>query len=214
VTVPPLDAVEPWERQPGESPKAFAAFAAYRDMPPHARSLVRVAELLGRQAGVTSASKRRRAGGQLYEWSRLHGWVSRAEAWDRHKDQEVRAAQVEAAREANRLHATMLRAEFNILVRRLSTIDPKELGAGEAIRLSKEIIMTERLILGQPIAIERVEHRVAGGSGPTPNGALPPHPNYNPSPAEIAEVLAMMGQLGMFAESDDVPKKPESEVSE
>jgi len=36
-----------WERQPGESAKAYYAFTQYREMPPHKRSL----RVLGRQMG-------------------------------------------------------------------------------------------------------------------------------------------------------------------
>lgn len=64
-----------WERQEGESSKAFAAFSTYRDFGPN-RSLKSAAELHYGIAG--SASKLR----QFQTWSSRFDWVSRCEAYD------------------------------------------------------------------------------------------------------------------------------------
>src|SRR6266566_2108084 len=59
---------EPWERQPGETPRSFEAFRAYLDLGPK-RSL---------------AAVRRTGAGRTEAWSARHGWVRRAAAWDAH----------------------------------------------------------------------------------------------------------------------------------
>src|SRR5215469_7452964 len=63
--------VNPWERLPNESSKAFSAFCMYRDLG-RDRSLSKVGE---------SLSISRQAVGQ---WSSKFGWVPRATAWDSH----------------------------------------------------------------------------------------------------------------------------------
>ena len=75
----------PWERQPGETAKAFAAFCVYRDLPPERRS-VRLAweTSTGRKAPRTS--KGPRAGSVWYHWGEDNAWVFRAGAWDSELD--------------------------------------------------------------------------------------------------------------------------------
>lgn len=76
----------PWERQPGESAKAFAAFAHYRDLGP-GRSL--------RQTGADLPKSIQ----LLKRWSTRWDWRERAQAHDAEQDRTGRAAAAEAARE-------------------------------------------------------------------------------------------------------------------
>lgn len=59
-----------WERQPGETNRAYAAFTEYLKMPPHERSLARVAEKLQKTPQ------------HIENWSRRWGWVKRVGAYD------------------------------------------------------------------------------------------------------------------------------------
>lgn len=68
-----------WERQEGESARAFQGFATYRDLGP-SRSLVATAQIL-------SKTKQ----GTLAPWSVAWGWVERAGAWDDECDRNQRA---------------------------------------------------------------------------------------------------------------------------
>ena len=61
--------VTPWERQKGESTKAFEGFRTYRDLGA-GRSLVAAAKALGKNKAVLS------------EWSMRHEWVRRVDAHD------------------------------------------------------------------------------------------------------------------------------------
>jgi hypothetical protein len=75
-----------WERQPGESDKAYAAFATYRDLGPE-RSLRAVAEhLYGVRAGYGVRT--------VEKWSSRHGWVDRVIALEA-RDEMVRREAVE-----------------------------------------------------------------------------------------------------------------------
>lgn len=61
---------KPWEIQEEETPKAFAAFCAYRDM--------------GHQRSIGGASGKASAPRAWREWSVRHRWVERVAAYDEH----------------------------------------------------------------------------------------------------------------------------------
>ena len=76
----------PWDRQPNESPKAFEAFAIYRDL-----------GVYRDQRAVALAVKKQRA--LLGRWSVTYEWVSRVSAWDAWNDAESRKLKEAARRE-------------------------------------------------------------------------------------------------------------------
>lgn len=74
----------PWERQTGETTKAFEAFVCYRDLGPE-RSIRTVARKLGR------------ARSQVEKWARATAWVQRVEAYEVHLDRlKVQAQETDA----------------------------------------------------------------------------------------------------------------------
>ena len=67
-----------WDRQPGETPTAYAAFTRYRDMGADDRSLDAVSvALYGERRGNGRGPVRR-----ILRWSTRYHWEERAEAWD------------------------------------------------------------------------------------------------------------------------------------
>lgn len=66
-----------WERQEGETDKAYEAFALYRDMGA-SRSVRDVAQKLGKSATLIS------------RWSSANNWVERVSAWDDQEDERRR----------------------------------------------------------------------------------------------------------------------------
>lgn len=76
---------QPWEQQPGETPKAYQAFCVYRDMGA-GRSLD-----AGYQQSIQRVSEgyqEKRASGAWRRWCNQHGWVARAIAYDKYLDSE------------------------------------------------------------------------------------------------------------------------------
>lgn len=63
------DDLKPWDRQPGETSKAYAAFQTYLDQGVK-RSYTSVAKELGR------------SGTWIEQWGKKHRWPERAAAWD------------------------------------------------------------------------------------------------------------------------------------
>jgi hypothetical protein len=80
------DGRPPWDRQPGEPQRAYAAFSAYRAMPAHKRSLRELATQLSYKDDTGIA-----------RWSREWLWQFRCEQWDAHQERE-RSQKLEALR--------------------------------------------------------------------------------------------------------------------
>ena len=87
----------PWERQKGESARAFEAFLVYLQMGPE-RSIRAVAQKLSKS--YTLAGR----------WSSTYHWVERCRAWDNYLQQEAKKAAVAEVRRMNQRHAKMASA--------------------------------------------------------------------------------------------------------
>jgi hypothetical protein len=102
----------PWEKQRGESAKAFNAFRIYRDLGP-GRAQVKVGRILG-ESGVPTALS------QVERWSSRWRWVDRCDAWDREQDRiarEEHQAAVADARSAEAMAGTLM---LGAAIRRLT----------------------------------------------------------------------------------------------
>lgn len=80
-----------WEQQPGESAKAFEAFAAYRDMGTE-RSIRKVAQQLNKSNAL------------IARWSKNYEWPDRARAYDRELDRQAREQAVRSVRQMTDRH--------------------------------------------------------------------------------------------------------------
>lgn len=143
------DTSELWERQPGESSKAFDAFAAYRDMP-KPRSIRRVAQALGKSATLIS------------RWSSEKEWVKRVDAWDAEQDRIARAEQTEAIKKMRKRHADLGQAMILKAARALQRIPDDEIKASDISRMVEVASKLERISRGD--VGEIVEDRDGGKS--------------------------------------------------
>src|SRR4051812_28654053 len=122
----PRELVEPaFERQPGESDRAFGAFRAFRDLG-SARS---VSKAYRQQTGNEPATGQ--APGHWNEWSRRFRWHERATRWDCYVDAEARAAQVQAVRDANARHILFGRGLQTKAIQALAQLNPGDLSASD-----------------------------------------------------------------------------------
>ena len=122
---------KPWERQDGESAKAFAAFLAYLQLG-EKRSLRAVAQKLLKSYTLIS------------RWSRTYQWVDRAaaydaEQWRAEREQEKRDARKMRKRQLEAAEAYQQKAmdAFNLL-------SPSDLKPGEILRFYMEAAKLER----------------------------------------------------------------------
>lgn len=112
--------LKPWDRQPGETSKAYEAFVTYRDFG-SGRSTRRVAEALSKSEAL------------IKRWSGKYDWVSRAAAWDSMPGRAVSEAYEEMAADIAAQH----RALSDKLMARLSrNLDLLPEGADPSMRWS------------------------------------------------------------------------------
>lgn len=152
-----------WARQPGETDKAFEAFAVYRDLGP-ARSLT----IAGRELGKSKAT--------LERWCVRFKWVERVSAWDDEADRLSRERDLLERQDARRrmldAHAKggmELHAIGAAVLRDYDVTDPEHgeeakkriagLTVAEAARIMEIGAKLERLARGE--TTERVELREA-----------------------------------------------------
>jgi hypothetical protein len=141
-----------WERRSGETPKAFAAFCAYRDTLPKDRSIAKcAAAYYGDTASVSKVNQWKR-------WSARYDWQARVKAWDDEQDRialEKRLAEIEAM---NARHAQEARALQQKAIERLQKLKPDDLTPGLLLRYLVDAARLERSAMGEPDQI--VEQRV------------------------------------------------------
>lgn len=126
---------KPWERQKGESEKAYEAFVTYRDMGSE-RSLRAVSRALGKSKTI------------IDRWSREKGWVERVRAYDNDLEKEARAKAIKDRKAMTERHIGIamqvqkkaLEALANLSVEDMSPKDIKEYikMATELERLNRE----------------------------------------------------------------------------
>ncbi len=148
---PAVEAIKPWERQPGESEEAFDAFDVYAKMG-RDRSIAKAA------AGVRNSSGKKGKDKSLLErWSSKHGWIVRAAAWDRHVARqeneghllgraEMRSRQI---RDAQKLQGQVARRMKTMTDAEISRLKPAEVvmmlkAASEIERKAREVSPVEQ----------------------------------------------------------------------
>lgn len=109
--------IAPWEQQPGESAKAFEAFAIYRDMGVE-RSLRKLTQQLHKNLTT------------IRDWSVKWNWQERVRAYDRDLDRQAHAQAVREVRSMTNRHiriAMQLQAKALQALEQLdvTTLSPK-----------------------------------------------------------------------------------------
>ncbi|MER6633518.1 hypothetical protein ABT301_35795 [Streptomyces sp. NPDC000987] len=129
--------LDPWERQPTETPHKHGQFTTYRD--------------LGRTRTLTEAAQRLTlAYGHVRNLAAQYRWRERVEAYDRHLDRQYEAMWLEERRKAAETDAKILGAAIGKLAQRLATLNAAELSAGDFIRLMDVSMRHRRVLFGDP----------------------------------------------------------------
>lgn len=166
--------LDPWDRQPGETVKRHAQFAAYRDLG-RTRTLRKVAETLTLSAEY------------LRHVSAANRWVIRAEAFDQHRDQLHEAMWLEERRRAAENDAKLLSAAVGKVAARLNTLKAEELDPPTLARLLDVVLRHRRALFGDP----QMTVAVTGPSG-------------DPLTVQVAEFTAMGAEQRRAAIDDMV----------
>jgi chromatin segregation and condensation protein Rec8/ScpA/Scc1 (kleisin family) len=147
-----------WDRQLGESSKAYAHFCLYRDMGKE-RSLRKLAT----DARTTSLLR------QLQHWSSRWKWVERCQKYDDYLEYQDRLQQEKERRDMRKRHAKIALLGENIVVKGLENLLGKVQSGDQAVapadltRLLDTSVKVERLARGESTE----NHEVSGpGGGP------------------------------------------------
>lgn len=144
-----------WERQRGETARAFAAFCAYRDLG-RSRTLVEAARAFYESPNVGRTSAKVR---QVERWSSAHGWVRRVDAYDEEMGRERRLRREQAIYDLEERHARIAQSFQSKVIQRLQTLRVEELSPTDLARWFDVAARIERQALGQATSI--TEHRVS-----------------------------------------------------
>lgn len=153
---------EAWERQTGETQKAFAAFCFYRDMLPHLRS---ISNAVDDAYGIEVERKRAKVR-QWQKWSAKYNWVRRCEAWDDHKARVGAGEQLAAIRDMNQRHATEAKALQQAALQELARLQARIKRAHEAMQADSTLvtpaILSPRVLLRYFIMAAKLERTAMG----------------------------------------------------
>jgi hypothetical protein len=197
------EAAQPWDRQPGEGGRAFAAFRIYRDLGPVDRSLALVAQATGKSLTW------------MKEWSRRNRWVGRAAAWDAENQRLSRAQHTKGLEEMARRQALIGQLAQQRAWQRLTAMTDEDVMAmspSEAVRLIESGVRIERLSRG--------ESNIAGrlpGVGPIQYAPAPRNPVVEfvrQHPDRVGPVLDAVRQLSAAMSEVDPTRVGEDGVRE
>ena len=127
--------LRPWERQDGETEKAFSAFKAYLEM--EDRNICQLAKRLSKSRQLVD------------KWKQKYNWQERCIAWDKSLQEiEYKTAVRERKKMAKR-HIAIAMSMQAKAVEALKKIDVSKLNANEIIRLFDTAVKIERLSRGE-----------------------------------------------------------------
>jgi hypothetical protein len=143
--IPFAEGLRMFERQPGETDRAWHAFVQYRDMG-HNRTLAAVAKSLGKSNTVVE------------RWSVRWSWRVRIAEWDREADKRSREADFEALKE---MRARQL--QIATLMQGLGSLELQKL-AGRAQKTGELVITADqaRAIVIEGVKLERLNRNEPG----------------------------------------------------
>lgn len=127
-----------WERQEGESSKAYAAFCIYRDYGVD-RSIVKVVQMYG-ENGTSKA--------QLFRWSSRYSWVQRCSDFDTFSEQQRRKEISAYRQKMSERHAQNARAIQEKALHALKHVDPSTLTNSELLKYLESGMRIEKEALG------------------------------------------------------------------
>jgi hypothetical protein len=188
-----VDSAEPWQRQPGESAKSYAAFQIYRSLGP-GRSIRKAFER--HQEGI-SGRRPARVPGCWTRWGWKNDWARRAQAWDAHLASEEDDAAIDCRRRVQERHQAQLAAIVGKVIAALETVDFTMLTPLQFIRCVEKAILLERLIHMDPITGKLALETVV------PLAPVAPAPvqiqHFEPPPGYVEEVLAILNKRRALA---------------
>lgn len=181
------DGRDPWDRQPGESAKRWSQFTIYRDLG-RIRTLKRAAERLE----ITHRSA------QQYAYA--FRWVARAEAFDRHMDEQWIAAIRERQRRMVQDHMKLATEFHTRAMEAVTSLVGQQLSPADAVRVAETYSKLIRFALGEPDQSVTLTGRAGGpvqfSHVPADEAAL--HKELETAITELARKHAATGSVDPY----------------
>lgn len=196
VMADPARVGNPWDQQPHESARAYAAFEHYRSAGPE-----RALRSTSRATGVPLST--------VNHWSAKWHWVTRTAAWDADLADKAHAAEADELVEMRRQHIKMAKAFQTNVVRRLQTIDPETLSPVHLAAWFKLSVDVERQARGEADSRVDVEHSGTIGTEHD-DGKLVREILADPVATELA--LAALDRVAGRREAPEESGTPENEA--
>ena len=182
--------MNPWNRQPGETAKAYAAFLLYRDLPAIDRSI------------VAAAAQQRQNGGKApvrnwETWASRYNWRNRAAEHDSDLASRRRERMAKELDRAKDDAAVLIRATLAKVAERIQGMDAEDLAVGQIPAALRTLIELELKVLGY-------EDRVAltgKDGGPVKVEAKTDH-IFQPSPEVWEDMLRERAKFEKLRDGD------------
>jgi hypothetical protein len=145
---------ESWERLPGESGAAYAAFCTFRDCGPE-RNIRKAVESWQQAAFENIESKQKKSYGTWRNWCAAFRWRERAADFDSYTEKLKQTELRKTIEEQGRVHRAVTGKMLDVVSKKLDTMDPAELSQGTVTEWVGTAIRAEREAAGL----------VASGSG-------------------------------------------------
>ena len=179
-----------WERQPGETAKAYAAFLLYRDLPAVDRTI------------VAAVVEHRKIGGKASvrnweTWASRYNWRNRAAEHDSDLASRRRERMAKELERAQDDAVVLIRAALDKVKERIEGMDPEELAAGQIPSALRTLIELELKVLGY-------EDRVAvtgKDGGPVKVEAKTQHV-FQPSKEVWNDILRIRAEVEKLRDAD------------
>ena len=142
-----MSELKPWDRQPSETAKAYAAFLLYRDLPPVDRSIAAAVaqhRYLGGKASVRNWET----------WSSLYNWSERGLANDSDLASRRRERMAKEKERAQDDMFTLARDALAKVAERIKGMDPEDLAAGQIPAALRTLFELELKALGYEDRVE------------------------------------------------------------
>lgn len=129
--MPKRNDTKPWERQGGESVKAFEAFTVYLEMGDE-RSLRAVGQRLGKSRAL------------IERWSRTYQWVERVASYDADVQRKAHAKAVDKRRKMVDRHISIALKMQEKALKALEQMDPADIDPKNLIAMLREATKLEQ----------------------------------------------------------------------
>ena len=129
--MPKRNDTKPWERQEGESVKAFEAFTVYLEMGDE-RSLRAVGQRLGKSRAL------------IERWSRTYQWVERVASYDADVQRKAHAKAVDKRRKMVDRHISIALKMQEKALKALEQMDPADIDPKNLIAMLREATKLEQ----------------------------------------------------------------------